>query len=48
MGNGWFILEAAKLIPAKLVVGGFPIYRPATICVVPVFNIPPSAVILGT
>jgi len=45
--NGWFILEAAKLIPAKLVVGGFPIYRPATIEVVPVFHIPASVVPLG-
>ena len=47
MGNGCAKLELAKSIPAKLVVGGFPIYRPATIWVVPVYNIPESASWLG-
>ena len=32
MGNGCCTIDAAKLTPAKLVVGGRAMYRPATIC----------------
>ena len=34
MGNGCCTIDVAKLIPAKLVVGGRAIYRPATIAAV--------------